>query len=247
MDRSSLGGIGLALIGILVGQALEGGNFGSLLQPTAFLIVMCGTFGAVLLQTSTGNFIAGILMVRQVFIPKVNDKAALVRRINIWSALARKDGILMLEPHFNRETDPFVKKGLRLLIDGTPPSKLQEICSNEMYYHEMLQRNAAKIWDAAGGYAPTVGILGAVLGLIHVMENLSDPSKLGSGIAVAFVATIYGVGLANLLFLPIANKMKFLIQQEVVRREVLINAWISIANGDHPRIVEERLLTYLQM
>lgn len=247
MDRSSVGGIGLALIGILAGQALEGGSFGSLLQPTAFLIVICGTFGAVLLQTSTANFIAGIFMVREVFIPKINDKEALVRRINIWCALARKDGILMLEPHFNREPDPFIKKGLRLLIDGTPPAKLQEICSNEMYYNEMQQRNAAKIWDAAGGYAPTVGILGAVLGLIHVMENLSDPSKLGSGIAVAFVATIYGVGLANLLFLPIANKMKFLIQQEVVRREVLINAWISIANGDHPRIVEERLLTYLQM
>ncbi|OIR02892.1 chemotaxis protein PomA [mine drainage metagenome] len=246
MDRSSVGGVVLALIGILLGQAIEGGHAGSLLQPAAFMIVICGTFGAVLLQTSTTNFITGLLMVRQVFVTPANDKEALVRRINIWSTLSRKDGILMLEPYFTRETDLFVKKGLRLLIDGTPPAKLQEICSNEMYYYEMQQRNAAKIWEAAGGYSPTVGILGAVLGLIHVMENLSDPSKLGGGIAVAFVATIYGVGLANLLFLPIANKLKSLIQQEAVRREVLINAWVSIANGDHPRIVEERLLTYLE-
>lgn len=245
MDRSSLAGVGLALIGILLGQAIEGGNVGSLLQPAAFLIVICGTFGAVLLQTSTANFISGLLMVRQVFVPPANDKAALVKRINQWSALSRKEGILMLEPFFDNETDPFIKKGLRLLIDGTPPVKLEEICSNDMYYNEMQQRNAVKIWDAAGGYAPTIGILGAVLGLIHVMENLSDPSRLGGGIAVAFVATIYGVGLANLFFLPIANKLKGIIQQEVVRREVLINAWICIANGDHPRIVEERLLTYL--
>lgn len=246
MDRSSLGGVGLAIIGILLGQAIEGGNVGSLLQPAAFLIVFCGTFGAVLLQTTPRNLVTGILMLRRVFISPINDKEALVRRINLWCALARKEGILMLEPHFNREADPFIKKGLRLLIDGTPPLKLQEICSNEMYYYEMQQRNASKIWDAAGGYAPTVGILGAVLGLIHVMENLAEPSRLGGGIAVAFVATIYGVGLANLFFLPIANKLKTLIQEEVVRREVLITALVSIANGDHPRIVEERLLTYLE-
>jgi chemotaxis protein MotA len=246
MDRSSLGGVALAIIGILLGQAIEGGHAGSLLQPAAFLIVMCGTFGAVLLQTSTANFILGIRMVKLVFKPAPNDKAALVKRINQWCTLARKDGILMLEPHFLRETDPFIKKGLRLLIDGTPPLKLQEICSNEIYYYEMQQRNAAKIWDAAGGYAPTIGILGAVLGLIHVMENLSEPSRLGGGIAVAFVATIYGVGLANLFFLPIGNKLKSMIQEEAARREILVTALISIASGDHPRIVEERLLTYLE-
>jgi chemotaxis protein MotA len=132
------------------------------------------------------------------------------------------------------------------MIDGTPPEKIREIMAIDMYFHEMHLRNAAKIWDAAGGYAPTVGILGAVLGLIHVMENLSDPSKLGSGIAVAFVATIYGVGLANLVFLPIAGKLKAHIQNDMKRREMLLNAWVSIANGDHPRIVEERLEAYLK-
>ncbi|MDP3087414.1 MAG: flagellar motor protein [Methylotenera sp.] len=246
MDWSSLGGIALALIGILLGQALEGGKIGSLVQPAAFLIVMCGTFGAVLLQTNTKSFIAGLLMVRQIFSTPIDDRQALANRINMWSHFARKEGIFMLEPYLKKETDPFVKKGLQLMIDGTPPEKLRQICAIDMHFYEVEQRNAAKIWSAAGGYAPTVGILGAVLGLIHVMENLSDPSKLGSGIAVAFVATIYGVGLANLLFLPIANKLKLLIQNEMMRREMLLNAWVSIASGDHPKVVEERLLSYLR-
>lgn len=246
MDWSSLGGIAIALIGILLGQAIEGGHIGSLLQPAAFMIVLCGTFGAVLLQTNSTNFIAGMLMVRQVFSPPVDDRKALSKRINLWSMQSRKDGIFLLEPYLNKETDPFVRKGLRLMIDGTPPDKIREICAIDMHFYEVQQRNAAKIWDAAGGYAPTIGILGAVLGLIHVMENLSDPSRLGSGIAVAFVATIYGVGLANLVFLPIASKLKSLIQHEMMRREMLLNAWVSIAKGDHPKIVEERVLAYLR-
>ena len=246
MDWSSLSGIAIALIGILLGQAIEGGRIGSLVQPAAFMIVLCGTFGAVLLQSNTKNFIAGILMVRQVFSTPIDDRQALANRANMWSHFARKEGIFMLEPYLKKETEPFIKKGLRLMIDGTPPDKIREIIAIDLHFYEIQQRNAAKIWNAAGGYAPTVGILGAVLGLIHVMENLSDPSRLGGGIAVAFVATIYGVGLANLIFLPISNKLRAIIQHEMMRREMLLNAWVSIANGDHPRIVEERLLAYLR-
>ena len=210
MDWSSLVGIGIALIGILFGQAIEGGHISSLLQPAAFIIVLCGTFGAVLLQTNAKNFMAGVLMVRQVFATPVDDRQALAKRISLWSNFARKEGIFMLESFLKKETEPFIQKGLRLMIDGTPPDKIREICAIDMHFYEIQQRNAAKVWNAAGGYAPTIGILGAVLGLIHVMENLSDPSRLGSGIAVAFVATIYGVGLANLVFLPISNKLKSL-------------------------------------
>ena len=246
MDWSSLGGLVLALIGILLGQAIEGGQISSLIQPAAFLIVMCGTFGAVLLQSNTASFIAGLKMVRQVFSPPLDDRQALANRIILWSNFARKEGIFMLETYLKKETDPFIQKGLKLMIDGTPPEKIRQVIAIDMHFFEIQQRNAAKIWGAAGGYAPTVGILGAVLGLIHVMENLSDPSKLGSGIAVAFVATIYGVGLANLVFLPISNKLKSLIQHEMMRREMLLNAWVSIASGDHPRVVEERLLAYLR-
>lgn len=246
MDWGSLAGIFIALAGILLGQAVEGGHISSLMQPAALMIVLMGTFGAVLLQTNPKTFIAGLLMIRQIFRLPIDDRKALAVRTIGWSAYARKEGIFMLESHLRRETDPFVIKGLRLMIDGTPPEKIREIIAIDMYFYEMHLRNAAKIWDAAGGYAPTVGILGAVLGLIHVMENLSDPSRLGGGIAVAFVATIYGVGLANLVFLPIAGKLRAHIQNEMKRREMLLNAWVSIANGDHPRIVEERLEAYLK-
>ncbi|MEZ0231354.1 MAG: flagellar motor protein [Methylophilaceae bacterium] len=246
MDWGSLTGIIIAIVGILGGQALEGGHISSLVQPAAFIIVILGTFGAVLLQTPPSSFVMGVKMLGLVFSPPVDDRKALAKRIMIWSNVARKDGIFKLEANLNAEKDPFVKKGLRLMIDGIAPEKVREICSIDMYFHETQRRNAAKIWDAAGGYAPTIGILGAVLGLIHVMENLSDPTKLGSGIAVAFVATIYGVGLANLVFLPIGNKLKAIIQLEGVRREMLLNAWVSILNGDHPRIVEERLQGYLR-
>ena len=246
MDWGSLAGICIALLGILLGQAIEGGHAGSLLQPAAFIIVIFGTFGAVLLQTKIKNFKLGMSMLQQVFSPPEDDRQALAKRISVWSARARKDGIFMLENYMDKERDEYIKKGLRLMIDGTPPEKIREICAIDLYFYEMEQRNGIKIWDAAGGYAPTVGILGAVLGLIHVMENLSDPSRLGGGIAVAFVATIYGVGLANLVFLPVANKLKSNLQHEVMRREMLLNAWVSIASGDHPRIVEERLYAYLK-
>ena len=246
MDWSSLSGIAIAVIGILIGQAIEGGEIGSLVQPAAFVIVVFGTFGAVLLQTSSKSFIEGLSMLKLVFFPPVDDRQALADRINLWSHFSRKQGIFLLEPYLIKETEPFIIKGLRLMIDGTPPEKIRQICAIDLHFYEIQQRNAARIWNAAGGYAPTVGILGAVLGLIHVMENLSDPSNLGSGIAVAFVSTIYGVGLANLVFLPISNKLKVLIQNEMKRREMLLNAWSSIASGDHPKIVEERLHSYLR-
>jgi chemotaxis protein MotA len=205
---------------------------------------MCGTFGAVLLQSNTESFIEGLRMVKLVFATPIDDRQDLAKRISAWSHFARKEGIFMLESYLRKETEPFVQKGLKLMIDGTPPEKIRQVISIDMHFYEIQQRNAAKIWSAAGGYAPTIGILGAVLGLIHVMENLTDPGKLGSGIAVAFVATIYGVGLANLVFLPISSKLKAIIQHEMMRREMLLNAWVSIASGDHPRIVEERLLAY---
>ncbi len=246
MDWGSLSGILLALAGILLGQALEGGRIGSLLQPAAFFIVFFGTLGAVLLQTKPKNFLRGILMSKLIFRPPVDDREELARRANTWSIIVRREGLLSLDPYIHREVDPFIKKGLQLMADATPPEKIREICAIDMHFYEVNQRNAAKIWEAAGGYAPTIGILGAVLGLIHVMENLSDPDMLGSGIAVAFVATIYGVGLANLVFLPVANKLKGHIQHELMRREMLLNAWVSITSGDHPKVVAERLRSYLR-
>ena len=245
MDWGSIVGISIAIAGILLGQAIEGGHMSSLIQPAAFIIVLTGTFGAVLLQSNMSNVLVGLRMIKLVLVTPEDDRKALAMRINRWSTYARKEGIFMLETYLKQETEPFIRKGLQLMIDGTTPERIREICAIDMHFYEVQQRNAAKIWSAAGGYAPTIGILGAVLGLIHVMENLSDPARLGSGIAIAFVATIYGVGLANLVFLPIANKLKQLIQQDMMRREMLLNAWVSIARGDHPKIVEERLQSYL--
>jgi chemotaxis protein MotA len=141
--------------------------------------------------------------------------------------------------------DPFARKGLQLLVDGAEPERLREVMEVEITSYESGLKLSAKIWEAAGGYAPTIGILGAVMGLIHVMENLSDPSKLGSGIAVAFVATIYGVGAANLIFLPVAKKLLTNISQLVAMREMLVDGLVGIANGDNPRIIESRLQGYL--
>lgn len=245
MDRGSVIGILIAFVGILLGQYIEGGRILSLVHPAAFLIVLSGTVGAVLIQNNMDDFIASLKMARNVFITPNDDKNALVKRINTWSEHARKEGIMMLEQFIKQEPEPFIKKGLFLMTDGTPPDKIREICAIDLYFYEHKQKNRAKIWSAAGGYAPTIGILGAVIGLIHVMEHLSDPERLSSGIAVAFVATIYGVALANLVFLPIANKMRLHIQEELKRREMLINAWVSISNGDHPKIVAERLNSYL--
>lgn len=247
MDWGSLAGLLIALSGLVLGQMIDGGHLNSLLQPAAFVVVMLGTTGAVLLQTELSLFITGLRMVRLVFVLPVDDRKKLAGKINQWSLQARKESVLSLEPFIKREQDAFIRKGLQLLVDGTPPDRIREVCAIDMYYYEQQARDAAKIWSAAGGYAPTVGILGAVLGLIHVMENLSDPAKIGSGIAVAFVATIYGVALANLVFLPIANKLKGHIQHEMARREMLLNAWVSIARGDNPKLVSERLDSYLHL
>lgn len=244
MDWASIVGIVLALGGLLVGQLLEGGHLSSLLQPAAFIIVMIGTLGAVLLQSGMPNFIRGMQMAKWVFRMPPDNSIAQEQQVAAWSTLARRDGLLSLERYLNSETDPFKAKGLRLVIDGIDPYKLKDILEVELSSHERRERQAAKVWEAAGGYAPTIGIIGAVLGLIHVMENLADPSQLGSGIAVAFVATIYGVGLANLFFLPIANKLKGVIAEDVLQREMLIEAFHSIAMGDNPRMIQERMSAY---
>lgn len=246
MDWSSLIGFILALSGIVIGQILEGGHVSSLIQPAAFVIVIFGTIGAVLLQSKISFFLRGIKMLRLIILPPRDNRQLMAHEINMWSITARREGFLSLESHMQSTRDPFVSKGLRLIIDGVEPAKLREILEADISVYEVQERYAVKVWEAAGGYAPTIGILGAVLGLIHVMENLSDPSKLGSGIAVAFVATIYGVGLANIVFLPISNKLKFIVSQEVSRREILAEVFFDIAIGGNARVIEERVAGYLR-
>lgn len=245
MDRGSLIGLGLAAAAVLGGQAMEGGHIGLFVQPAAFLIVMGGTLAAVLLHYPLPVFMQGMRMARWVFRPPESEAITLIRRVVQWSHTARQDGLLALERHFNMTHDPFQKTGLQLLIDGADATKLRDTLDVQIVNFETTERQAARVWEAAGGYAPTLGILGAVMGLIHVMENLTEPGKLGTGIAVAFVATIYGVGLANLVFLPIANKIKFTIARRVSEREIVCDGLMGIAQGDNPRIIEARLKGYL--
>ncbi|NEX62670.1 flagellar motor protein [Noviherbaspirillum galbum] len=244
MDWASLGGLALALGGVLAGQLLEGGHLGSLLQPAAFCVVFVGTVGAVLLQSGVASFMHGLRMARWVVAAPAQDGMQLMQEVMQWSSMARREGLLSLQKFSGGIEDRFISKGLTLIVDGIDPYKMRDILETDITTFERKERQAARIWEAAGGYAPTIGILGAVLGLIHVMENLADPAKLGGGIAIAFVATIYGVGLANLVFLPIANKLKSHIGEEVRRREMLCDVFCGIANGDNPRVLEERMLAY---
>ncbi|TFV93898.1 flagellar motor protein [Oxalobacteraceae bacterium OM1] len=244
MDWASLAGFGLALLAILFGQFLEGGHVDSLLQPAAFIIVLVGTVGAVLLQNGMATFLRGAAMLRWIVSPPTSRDINLKNDIVMWSATARREGLLSLERYADSIDDPFMAKGMGMIVDGIDPYKIREILETDIDSYERRERQAARIWEAAGGYAPTIGILGAVLGLIHVMENLTEPAKLGGGIAVAFVATIYGVGFANLLFLPVANKLKALIGEEVRRREMLTDLFCGIAAGDNARVLQERMAAY---
>jgi chemotaxis protein MotA len=245
MDKISVIGLLLGIVAIIGGQVLEGGHVGSLSQPTALLIVLGGTMGAVMLQSPYATFMRGIRMVRWVWYPPVVDSANLIKQVSSWSHISRREGLLALENVMGQLKDDFARKGLQLLVDGAEPERLREVLEVEISTYENEMKLSARIWEAAGGYSPTIGILGAVLGLIHVMENLSDPSKLGAGIAVAFVATIYGVGLANLVFLPMSNKLKAHINRLVVQREMIVDGLVGIANGDNPRIIESRLQGYI--
>jgi chemotaxis protein MotA len=245
MDKLSVFGLLLALLAMVGGQYLEGGAISSLVQPTAFLIVIGGTLGAVMLQSPLQVFLNGMRMAKWVFNPPVVPTKGMITQLTTWSQVARKEGLLALEAQIPTLRDPFARKGLQLLVDGAEPDRLREVLVVEITTFEANMRLSARIWESAGGYAPTIGILGAVLGLIHVMENLSDPSKLGQGIAVAFVATIYGVGSANLFFLPVAKKLLGHVARLVAAREMFVDGLVGIANGDNPRIIESRLKGYI--
>jgi chemotaxis protein MotA len=245
VDWASVAGLVLALAGLLLGHGLEGGKFASLVQPAAFAIVVVGTFGAVLLQTEGPTFMRGMRMLQWVFMPPPSQRARLARDIASWSLHARRDGLLSLEKFMLGNKDKFIQKGLRLVVDGIHPDKVRGLLETEVTAYEFSQRQAAKIWESAAGYSPTIGILGAVLGLIHVMENLSDPSRLGSGIAVAFVSTVYGVGLANLFFYPVGNKLKAIVTDKVAQYEILAEVFHDLASGDHTRVVDERVASLL--
>lgn len=245
MDILSLLGLVIGIGGIVLGNALEGGHLSSILQLTAFLIVVGGSLGAIMLHTPLDVFLLAMKSLPRVFFPPRLDGKGLIEKIVNWSQIARKEGLLGLEPLVQAESDPYTRKALQLLVDGTEPDTLRAILEVELEALDTRDLHAAKVFESMGGYSPTIGILGAVLGLIHVMENLSDPSKLGAGIAVAFVATIYGVGLANLILIPIGNKLKAHAHRQTQLRAMLIEGLVSISHGENPRHIEAKLQGYL--
>ena len=245
MDIASVIGLALALCAILGGQALEGGSIESLLQPTAALSVLGGTFGACLLQFPFAVAFTSFKSVAKAFLdPKTNNRAVIQEIIRLANK-ARKEGVISLESDVQKITDPFLKKALTMAMDGVEPKVLRETMELEISNLEEEYEEPIKFWRAAGGYSPTIGILGAVLGLIHVMENLEDPGKLGVGIAVAFVATVYGVGLANLVYLPISGKLRLKSRSHLIAKEIMLVGVISILEGENPRLIDDKLRTYL--
>ena len=246
MDMLSMVGVMLALVAILGGNILEGGHTSSLVQLTAFVIVAGGTLGAVMVQTPIQTFVRAMGMASWVFVPVKLQLQETAEKIVNWSNIARREGLLGLEVIAEEEEDQFARKGLQLLVDGGEPEVIRAILEVEIDNKEYKDIQAAKVFDGMGGYSPTIGIIGAVMGLIHVMNNLADPSKLGGGIATAFVATIYGVGFANLLFLPMANKLKGQVHNQTRFREMIVEGVISIAEGENPRNIETRLQGYYQ-
>ncbi len=246
MDVLSLVGLVMAFVAIIGGNYLEGGHIAGLLNGPAALIVFGGTLGAALLQTPVSHFKRATQILSWVIFPPYANLPSAINNVIGWSMTARKDGLLGLEAIADAELDPYAQKGLQLLVDGVETEDIRSIMEVDLYTQEDRDLNAAKFFECMGGYAPTIGIIGAVMGLIHVMGNLADPSQLGSGIAVAFVATIYGIGSANLLFLPIASKIKTTVIRQSRYREMLLEGILSIADGENPRSIELKLQGFME-
>lgn len=245
MDRATIFGLILGGLALFGGHYLEGGSLGMIIQATALVIVLGGTAGAVCLSFSGAELRRAWREFPHIFRRPRDDRRGQVTRLVELSYRARREGLLSLEGEVAKMADPFLRRALQLAIDSYPPPQIREIMEMELVQQDETGQIPARVFEAAGGYAPTIGILGAVLGLIQVMQHLTEPSRLGTGVAVAFVATIYGVALANLLFLPIAHKLRLRHQQQTMRQEMLLEAVLALAQGEHPRLIAERLQAFL--
>jgi chemotaxis protein MotA len=245
LDILSVAGLALGVVAILGGSILKGSGLAALWYGAAFVIVIVGTLAATLLQVRLETFKHAMRMFRWIIQPPANDPAQAITKIVSWSQVARKEGLLGLESTAEEEPDEFLQKGLQLLVDGSEPEALRGILEVDISTREEFDNRGAKVFESMGIYAPTLGIIGAVLGLIAVMGNLADPSKLGPGIATAFTATIYGIASANMFFLPVANKLKTAVAAATTYREMLVEGMVSIAQGENPRNIETKLNGYV--
>ena len=245
MDKASIGGVLLAIAGIVAGLLMEGGNLGQILQPTAALIVFGGTMGAVLLQFPLTTVAAAFRRMGHVFAAPRKHNDELVKLLIAFANKARRNGVVSLDADLQTIQDPFLKQTVMLAVDGTEPTDLRKIMQVSLDSTTENEERLPAVFESAGGFSPTIGILGAVLGLIQVMQHLDNISEVGRGIAVAFVATIYGVGIANLFFLPLAGKMRLRVREDYLRREMMLEGVISILEGMNPRMLEVKLTGFL--
>ncbi len=245
MDKASISGAILAIAGIVAGLLIEGGSVSQILQPTAALIVFGGTLGAVLLQFPLTTVLAAFRSLAHLFAEPRRQDAHLIQSLVSFANKARRNGVVSLDADLRAIQDPFLKQSLMLAVDGTEPAELRKIMRVSLDSMTEDEEHLPAVFESAGGFSPTIGILGAVLGLIQVMQHLDNINEVGRGIAVAFVATIYGVGIANLFFLPFAGKMRMRIRNAHRRREMMLEGVISILEGINPRMLEIKLAGFL--
>ena len=245
MDLATIIGIVMGLGAVFGGAALEGLHMTALVQPTAAIIVLGGTAAATFVSFPMPTLITAVKDLKKVFMPPNEDPEAVIKNIINYAAKARRNGLISLEQEAQTVKDSFTKKGISLVVDGIDPQKLRETMEIELSSFQEHAKGSAEVFESAGGFAPTIGIIGAVLGLIHVMNNLSDPSKLGGGIAVAFVATIYGLMTANIFCIPFGTKLKHRLKEELLQKEMVIEGLIAIQNGENPHFIEQKLRAYL--
>jgi len=245
VDKATLGGLVLAIGGILLGLKLEGGNLGQVLQPTAAMIVFGGTLGAILIQYPLPVALHAFRRLAQVFVEPEQDAQSTIELLVKYANQARRGGIISLDNELANINEPFMRRALTLAVDGTDPQELRKIMELELDNKEEQEEKIPQLFESAGGFSPTIGIIGAVLGLIQVMQHLDKIDEVGKGIAVAFVATLYGVGAANLILLPAAGKLKIRIRDEQIIREMTIEGAVSILEGMNPRMLREKLLGFL--
>jgi chemotaxis protein MotA len=246
MDVLSILGLALASVAIVLGAILKGAGVHALVSAAAFMIVVVGTFAAICIQTPMEVMRRALGLLPWVFRPPLHRPSHVIGKIVEWSNISRRQGLLGLERIIEGEPDAFLRKGLQLVVDGGEPDAIRSTLEVDMYAREAADTRAAKVFEGMGIYSPTLGIIGAVLGLMAVMQNLNDPAKLGHGIAAAFTATVYGIGLANLFFLPVANKLKVAVQSRANLNAMQIEGLIGIAEGENPRLIEGRLHGFLQ-
>lgn len=245
MDKASILGITIGVFAIVGTLIFESNSLLAIIQPTAALIVIGGTLGATFLNFSMNSMQSAFNSIKKVFTNEKENSREIIQEIISLATIVRQDGILALQDVIPEIRHDFLRKGIQLVVDINNPQFLQEILVNEMNLEEEEQITNSRIFEAMGGFAPTFGIIGAVLGLIQVMRNLQDPSDLGQGIATAFVATFYGVGLANLFLLPIAGKLKMKLREEILLKEMMIHGLLSIHAGENPALIQEKLVSFI--